>query len=328
MGAKKSNFYLTREELIREIVLSKKKHRESNEPKTPAECFTPKLTLYLQLMVNKYANKGQWRGYSYISDMKSDALLTLCQNAFKYNEEKYDNPFGYYTQIIKYCFITFLEKEEIIRDIKDSLWESIGMTPSYARQIKNEMMKDTVHQSSKSIKALKKDVDFLNGKIDLLSSIAKRLIRNNDADMDIDFDISEALEIEVRPFTSDLEATLSLFLEPPRYIVEHAIEIAGSTVDCLSVVDESTNSRTRRVLPDMNEQTIVVSLCSIALAIRRDLLVRRLREISGYNLANTRIPTAERLVPVQSEYEYTEEPRMTMGDFVATAGKRKGKKKE
>jgi len=94
MAAKKSNFYLTREQLIHEIILSKKKHRESNEEKTPAECFTPKLTVYLQLMVNKYANKGQWRNYSYLDDMKSDALLTLCQNAFKYNEEKYDNPFG------------------------------------------------------------------------------------------------------------------------------------------------------------------------------------------------------------------------------------------
>lgn len=327
MAAKKSNFYLTREELVREIVLSKKKHRESNEPKTPAECFTPKLTLYLQLMVNKYANKGQWRGYSYISDMKSDALLTLCQNAFKYNEEKYDNPFGYYTQIIKYCFITFLEKEEVIRDIKDSLWESIGMTPSYARQIKNEMMKDTTHQSSKSVKALKKDVEFLNGKIDLLSSIGKRLIKSNDPDLDIDFDISEALEIEPLPFTSDLEATLTLFLESPRYLVEHAIEIAGDTVDCLSVVDDSTRSRTRRVLPDTDHQTIVSSLCSIALTIRRDLLVKRLREISGYNLANTRIPTAERMVPIQTD-EYGEEPRLTMSDFVATGSpKRKARKK-
>jgi hypothetical protein len=302
MVAKKPNHYLTREELIREIVLSKKRHRESNHPRTPAECFTPKLTEYLQLMVNRYANKGQWRGYSYIDDMKSDALLTLCQNAFKYNEEKYDNPFGYYTQIIKYCFITFLEKEEIIRDIKDSMWESIGMTPSYARQIKNEMLRDVADQSSKGMKALKKDAELLNAKITALSQISTRLMRDGNPDDQLDLEIKEILELEALPYTSDLGATLLLFDRPPHYMVEEGVEVAGQPVICLTVYDESTRSNTKRVLNDSDEQTVITALCSIGLMIRRDLLVKRLREISGYNINTTRIPTAE-VMDVPAEFE-------------------------
>lgn len=311
MVARKPNHYLTREELIREIVLSKKRHRESNHPRTPAECFTPKLTEYLQLMVNRYANKGQWRGYSYIDDMKSDALLTLCQNAFKYNEEKYDNPFGYYTQIIKYCFITFLEKEEIIRDIKDSMWESIGMTPSYARQIKNEMLRDIVDQSSKGMKALKKDAELINAKIIALGQISTKLMRIGCPDVDLDFEIKEILEIDPHPYTSDLASALLLFDSPPHYRVEDGIVVDGQSVSCLTVYDESTRSNTKRILANTDEQTIITALCAIGLMIRRDLLVKRLREISGYNINTTRIPSAEVMdAPVEFEpvFDY-QEPR-------------------
>lgn len=306
MSSKKSNFYLTREQLITEIILSKKRHRESNFPLSPAECFTPKLTEYLQLMVNRYANKGQWRGYSYIEDMKSDALLTLCQNAFKYNEEKYDNPFGYYTQIIKYCFITFLEKEELMRDIKDSLWESIGMTPSYARQIKNEMLKDVADQSNKGMKALKRDTEALNLRISTLGSIIAQVNRLKTPDTYLDLEISEALEIDPRPYTGDLEAVIELFDNPPIYEIEQGVEIAGQAVICLTLYDAATRSNTKRIIPNTETSTIVLALSSIGLTIRRDLMVKRLRELSGYNIVSTRMPTADKITDPDGDSDHSD----------------------
>lgn len=326
MANKKSNFYLTKEELTKEIIASKKRFRESNYPRTPAECFTPKLTEYLCLMVERYANKGQWRGYSYIADMKSEALLTLCQNAFKYNEEKFDNPFGYYTQIIKYCFITSLEKEELVRDIKDSLWENQGMTPSFARQIKNEILdhareaalnrakerKDprTNPQAHKTIKALKKDVEILSEKINLLASVIKILgnetrklkVGHNGGPPletnlreDTDQVISEVLEIDLLPYSSDFFSAMSLFIKPPSYTIERDIEIAGQRVHCLTLHDESTKSSTKRVIPDTDESTINATLCALALTVRRDLMVKELRDISGHNITSTRMPTADKM---------------------------------
>jgi hypothetical protein len=305
MVSKKSNYYLTREQLIQEIILSKKKFRESNLPRTPAECFTPNLTKYLELMVHRYANKGQWRGYSYIDDMKSEALLTLCQNAFKYNEEKYDNPFGYYTQIIKYCFITSLEKEEIVRDIKDSLWESIGMTPSYARQIRNEMLREVGDTSNKGLKALKKDADLMSEKINAIGGLCSRVNRTREADMELDFEIAELLEMEHLPFTGELQCAIMLFAEAPNYSVKENVEIAGQMVNCLTLLDTSTNSRTMRVLPDVSVESITLALCSLALTIRRDLMVKRLREISGYNVT-PRFPVGESQPSEVVEAEPTE----------------------
>lgn len=247
-------------------------------------------------------------GNSYIDDMKSDALLTLCQNAFKYNEEKYDNPFGYYTQIIKYCFITFLEKEEIIRDIKDSLWESIGMTPSYARQIKNEMLRDVGDTSTKGLKLLKKDVDALQIKIDTLSQLGSKITKLREPDLDIDFEIAELLGLELLPYTGNIQATLLLFFQQPRYQIDEGIEVAGQIVNCLSVHDESTQSQTKRIITDVSEKIVTIALCSIGIAVRRDLMVKRLREISGFNLTPRFPVSEERTDNVEPEPTFTDYP--------------------
>jgi hypothetical protein len=300
MANKKNNFYLTREQLIKEIVASKKKYRESNYKVTPAECFTTKLTEYLCLIVKNYANKGQWRGYSYIEDMKSEALLTLCQNAFKYDETRYDNPFGYYTQIIKYCFITSLEKEEKVRDTKDSLWESIGMTPSYSRQIENEMMKhvsDTNKNvsSNKGIKSIKKDIETLNLKIEKLSSIISRINKIKIPDMELNSEISEVLDIEIKNYTGDFNDVYELFENRPYYKIEKDIVISDSLVQCLTVDDNRTKSNIKRIIPDTSNQTIILSLCSIALTLQRDLMIKRIREISGANIISTKVPTSDKI---------------------------------
>jgi hypothetical protein len=253
--------------------------------------------------------------------MKADAMMTLCQNIFKYDETRFHNPFGYATQIVKYCFITFLEKEEIVRDIKDSLWESIGMTPSYARQIRNEMMKDMIDQSAKGLKAVKKDVEILNLKIQALGSIGSRLNRAKMPDLELDFEIAETLEMDHLPYTGDLESTLLLFVDPPSYTVQR-ITVDGTDKNCLSVYDASTRSSTKRVLNSTDHEAIVVALCSIGLSVRRDLLVKRLRELSGYNLTTTRIPTAERMLPADDPLEET-------ADYQAPAkNRRKNRKKD
>lgn len=247
-------------------------------------------------------------GNSYIEDMKSDALLTLCQNAFKYNEEKYDNPFGYYTQIIKYCFITFLEKEELMRDIKDSLWESIGMTPSYARQIKNEMLRDVIDQSNKGMKALKKDADAINIRIDLITDIISKMKTLETSDVDIDFEISEVLEIDPLPYTGNIEMVIGLFTDAPNYKVESDIKVADQTVNCLTLFDQATQSNTKRIIRNTDPDTVILALCSIALTIRRDLLVKRVREISGYNITSTHMPTADKVTTGDGEFDVPEAP--------------------
>jgi len=135
---KKSTNYLNNASLIEEIMMSKDVQLE-NSKWTPAQCMTPKLVGMLQMLVDRYSQKSNWRGYTYIDDMRSEAIVSLMQNALKFNPEKSQNPFGYYTQIVTHSFLTFLDKEKKVRRIKDTILEQQGFTPSHARQLENDM---------------------------------------------------------------------------------------------------------------------------------------------------------------------------------------------
>lgn len=93
------------------------------------------------LLVEKFAQRKNFRNYTYIEDWKSEAMLALLQNGLKFNEEKSVNAFGYYTQIVNHVFLTQLEKEEKMRNIRDDLIEQQNNPkhlPSYTRQLQNE----------------------------------------------------------------------------------------------------------------------------------------------------------------------------------------------
>ena len=141
---KKPSHYAPNDALMEEIEKSKRilEERqeaadEDNQP-TPAECLTPRLVDMLMKIVHNYSQKNNWRNYTYIDDMRGDAILSLCQNALKFNPEKSKNPFGYYTQIVTHSFLTFLEKEKKMRRIRDDILEENRLNPSFARQLENE----------------------------------------------------------------------------------------------------------------------------------------------------------------------------------------------
>ena len=82
-------------------------------------------------------------GNSYIEDMKAEARLALCQVALKFDPRKSRNPFGYYTTIVHRCFLTFMEREKLLRDIRDDLividdmMHGTGLKPSMSRQMED-----------------------------------------------------------------------------------------------------------------------------------------------------------------------------------------------
>lgn len=146
MGARKPKNYVNNADLLEEIRKSKEIFRGKNDPdKTPAECLTPKLVSMLMTLVDNYGKKYNWRGYSYLEDMKAEAIAGLCQNALKFDEEKagdQPNPFSYYTQITSRCFLTFMGKETSLRDIRDDIIETMegeDFKPSHHRQMDKEL---------------------------------------------------------------------------------------------------------------------------------------------------------------------------------------------
>ncbi len=112
-----------------------------------AECMTDELVKMIMMLVEKYATRANWRGYTYIDDMRSEAMVSLLNGTLKFDPEKSQNPFGYMTQIVTHSFLTTLDKEKKVRRIRDDILEQNGFTPSHTRQLENEAVAMERHRA-------------------------------------------------------------------------------------------------------------------------------------------------------------------------------------
>lgn len=78
-------------------------------------------------------------GNSYVADMRGQALVQLTQVGLQFDESRSDNPFAWYTQIIKNVFRRILLLEKRNQDIRDDLLTMAGAMPSYTRQVEDEI---------------------------------------------------------------------------------------------------------------------------------------------------------------------------------------------
>jgi hypothetical protein len=101
--------------------------------------LTPELARMMMKLVERYAMRGNWRGYSYRDEMESAALLQLSEVGLKFNEARSDNPFAYYTQILQNSFTRVLNLEKRNQHIRDDILEDSGYMPSFNRQMDDEV---------------------------------------------------------------------------------------------------------------------------------------------------------------------------------------------
>jgi hypothetical protein len=87
---------------------------------------------------HRYSRRSNWRGYTYLDEMKSHALLQLSQIGLQFDESKSDNPFAFYTTTIKNCFTRVLNLEKKNQNIRDDILIMHGVNPSYTRQHEND----------------------------------------------------------------------------------------------------------------------------------------------------------------------------------------------
>ena len=103
--------------------------------------MTNELAMMFMKLVERYGHRGNWRGYTYIDEMKSQALLQLSQIGLQFDESRSEtpNPFAYYTAAITNSFTRVLNIEKRNQNIRDDILIMHGATPSYTRQTENDM---------------------------------------------------------------------------------------------------------------------------------------------------------------------------------------------
>jgi len=95
----------------------------------------------------RYAQRSNWRGYTYIDEMKGQAILQLSQIGLQFDESKSENPFAYYTAAVTNSFTRILNIEKKSQNIRDDLLEEAGLTPSLTRQNSQEYAEEIARQA-------------------------------------------------------------------------------------------------------------------------------------------------------------------------------------
>lgn len=96
---------------------------------------------------DRYAQRSNWRGYTYIEEMKGQAILQLSQIGLQFDESKSENPFAYYTAAVTNSFTRILNIEKKSQNIRDDLLEEAGLTPSMTRQNSQEYAEEIARQA-------------------------------------------------------------------------------------------------------------------------------------------------------------------------------------
>lgn len=99
---------------------------------------TNKLANMWLKLCDRYATRGNVRGYTYNDEMKGQAILQLAQIGLQFDESKSQNPFAYYTAAVTNSFVRVINIEKRNQNIRDDILEMNHMNPSYTRQSQGE----------------------------------------------------------------------------------------------------------------------------------------------------------------------------------------------
>ena len=102
--------YLSNADLLAEIIVCREVGKVSS-----------RLATMLMLLVNRYAMRPNFRNYSYLEEMKADALMMLATGILKFDPAKSSSAFGYATQIAKNAMVKRLKAEQKHQDLRDNL---------------------------------------------------------------------------------------------------------------------------------------------------------------------------------------------------------------
>lgn len=100
--------------------------------------MTEELGRMMLKMCERIGTKGNWRNYTYLDEMKSQAVIQLSAVGLQFDESRSLNPFSYYTTTVENSFTKILNTEKQMQEMRDDILEMNGLAPSFTRQTKNE----------------------------------------------------------------------------------------------------------------------------------------------------------------------------------------------
>ena len=121
-GKKLKTYYLTNKVMLIEIDKSFEQ----------GKC-TAQLAMYFELLVWRISHAGNWCGYSFVDELRAEALLVLMKYWNRFDATKGangPNPFSYYTTFVQNSFKSTWARERRYYDIVDAHRVANGLEPS------------------------------------------------------------------------------------------------------------------------------------------------------------------------------------------------------
>jgi DNA-directed RNA polymerase specialized sigma subunit len=122
------------------IKIIKRQHVDNHELRDELLAFikcgiaTERLGEIFINLVDNYATKSNFSGYSYLEEMKSRAIFFLLRYSKSFKPEKSDNAFAYCTQIVKNAFIQVIKKEKKHAETKRIIAEKYYKEKDYMKK--------------------------------------------------------------------------------------------------------------------------------------------------------------------------------------------------
>lgn len=76
--------------------------------------LTSELATTFTMLIERIADRAEWRDSPHLEDMKAEALCTLVRTWTNFNPSKFDGPFAYFTQCIigTFTVVSNLERRQ------------------------------------------------------------------------------------------------------------------------------------------------------------------------------------------------------------------------
>lgn len=112
MAKKKPENYVDNKTFYKQLVDYRDSCLAADERGEVRPRITEKIGLAIYQIANRLALKPNFFGYPFKEEMISDGIENACDAVLKFNPDKSENPFAYFTQIIYYAFLRRIEKEK------------------------------------------------------------------------------------------------------------------------------------------------------------------------------------------------------------------------
>lgn len=142
--------YINNKQFLAALVDYKKKCKEATEANKPL----PKVPNYIGecilLLATRWTSKPSYANYPFRDEMISDAIENCFLYMHNFNEEKTQNPFAYFTQIIKFACWRRIDREKKQLYVKMKSAQKSPIFNDFYEQQKGDDFKDvyTAHDSS------------------------------------------------------------------------------------------------------------------------------------------------------------------------------------